>query len=89
MARALSGNLPSRVVKASDEGMSVRQVAARFGVGVSSAVRWIAWAKIGKVTPCAQFRLSPRNASPIWGWRILCLCLPSFVLDPCQALEPD
>ncbi|WP_333782929.1 helix-turn-helix domain-containing protein, partial [Nitratireductor aquibiodomus] len=40
MARALSGDLRSRVLKASAEGMSARQAAARFGVGVSSAIRW-------------------------------------------------
>ena len=33
MARALSEDLRSRVLKASDEGMSARQAAARFGVG--------------------------------------------------------
>ncbi len=56
MARALSGDLRSRVLRASDEGMSARQAAARFGVGVSSAIRWIARAKIGEVTPRPQGR---------------------------------
>ncbi|TCQ01573.1 hypothetical protein C8J34_12921, partial [Rhizobium sp. PP-F2F-G36] len=37
MGKALGGDLRSRVVRASDEGMSARQAAARFGVGVSSA----------------------------------------------------
>jgi transposase len=54
MGRALSGDLRSRVLKASDEGMSARQAAARFGVGVSSAIRWIARAKIGELTPRPQ-----------------------------------
>ncbi|TIR66614.1 MAG: IS630 family transposase, partial [Mesorhizobium sp.] len=45
MGKALSVDLRSRVLKASDEGMSARQAAARFGVGVSSAIRWIARAK--------------------------------------------
>lgn len=56
MARALSGDLRSRVLKASDEGMSARQAAARFGVGVSSAIRWIARAKIGELAPRPQGR---------------------------------
>lgn len=54
MGKALSGDLRSRVLKASDEGMSARQAAARFGVGVSSAIRWIARAKIGEMAPRPQ-----------------------------------
>jgi transposase len=56
MGRALSGDLRLRVVKASDEGMSARQAAARFGVGVSSAIRWIARAKMGELAPRPQGR---------------------------------
>lgn len=54
MGKALIGDLRSRVLKASDEGMSARQAAARFGVGVSSAIRWIARAKIGELAPRPQ-----------------------------------
>jgi len=54
MGKALSGDLRSRVLKASSEGMSARQAAARFGVGVSSAIRWIARAKIGELAPRPQ-----------------------------------
>ncbi|CDX11429.1 transposase (fragment) [Mesorhizobium plurifarium] len=54
MARALSEDLRSRVLKASDGGMSARQAAARFGVGISSAIRWIARAKLGERTPRPQ-----------------------------------
>ncbi len=56
MARALSDDLRSRVLKASDEGMSARQAAARFGVGISSAIRWIGRAKLGELTPRPQGR---------------------------------
>lgn len=56
MGRALSGDLRSRVLKALDEGMSERQAAARFGVGISSAIRWVARAKIGELTPRPQGR---------------------------------
>lgn len=56
MGRALSGDLRSRVLKASREGMSARQAAARFGVGVSSAIRWIARAKVGELGPRPQGR---------------------------------
>lgn len=62
MGRALSGDLRSRVLKASDEGMSARQAAARFGVGVSSAIGWIARAKIGELAPRPQGR---RRASSL------------------------
>jgi len=54
MARALSEDLRSRVLKASEEGLSARQASARFGVGVSTAIRWIARAKIGERTPRPQ-----------------------------------
>lgn len=56
MGRALSGDLRLRVLKASDEGVSARQAAARFGVGISSAIRWIARAKIGELAPRPQGR---------------------------------
>ena len=56
MGKALSVDLRMRVLKASEEGMSARQAAARFGVGVSSAIRWIARAKIGELAPRPQGR---------------------------------
>ena len=62
MGRALSGDLRLRVLKASDAGMSARQAAVRFGVGVSSAIRWIARAKTGELTPRPQGR---RRASSL------------------------
>ena len=40
MARALSIDLRKRVVGAVDGGMSCRKAADRFGVSVSSAIRW-------------------------------------------------
>jgi transposase len=54
MGRALSVDLRFRVVKASVEGLSARQAAARFGIGVSSAIRWIARARIGELAPRPQ-----------------------------------
>ena len=62
MGKALSGDLRSRVLKGSAEGMSARQAAARFGVGVSSAIRWIARARIGELAPRPQGR---RRASSL------------------------
>ena len=49
MARALSGDLRSRVIAAVDGGMSRRVAAERFGVGVATAVRWVrAWRTDGR-----------------------------------------
>ena len=54
MAQALSDDLRLRVLKASAAGMSARQAAARFGVGISTAIRWIARAKQGEPTSRPQ-----------------------------------
>ncbi|SFM88630.1 Homeodomain-like domain-containing protein [Pleomorphomonas diazotrophica] len=54
MARALSEDLRSRVLQASSDGLSARQAAARFGVGVSTAIRWIGRAKLGERSARAQ-----------------------------------
>ena len=54
MGQALSNDLRIRVLKASASGMSARQAAARFGVGISTAIRWIARAKEGELTPRPQ-----------------------------------
>lgn len=56
MARALGEDLRSRVLKAAAEGASARQAAARFGVGVSSAIRWIGRARLGEAAPRPQGR---------------------------------
>lgn len=56
MARAFGEDLRSRVVEAAGEGASARQAAARFGVGISSAIRWIGRAGIGETTPRPQGR---------------------------------
>lgn len=55
MARSLSEDLRVRVVDAVEAGASRRQAAARFGVGVSSAIRWVqAWRERGDVRPRPQ-----------------------------------
>lgn len=51
MGRALSSDLRERVLKASQDGHSARQAAARFGVSASSAIRWIARAGQGETEP--------------------------------------
>ena len=52
MAEPLSVDLRERVVAAIEGGMSRRQAAAHFRVGVSSAIRWMARAqRTGDVRP--------------------------------------
>ena len=75
MARALSDDLRSRVLQASSDGLSARQAAARFGVGVSTAIRWIGRAKLGERSARAQ------------GWRLGSRLDPheSFVVEMIEA----
>jgi len=56
MARALSDDFRVRVLKASSDGLSARQAATRFGVGISTAIRWIARARTGERTARPQGR---------------------------------
>ncbi len=52
MAKALSLDLRRRVVAAVESGASRRRAAARFGVGVSSAMRWVVQARTtGGIAP--------------------------------------
>lgn len=52
MSKALSIDLRQRVVDAVFSGSSCRAAAARFGVGVSSAIRWVARARTrGDLSP--------------------------------------
>ena len=41
MARAYSQDLRERVLEAAAKGVSARQAAERFGVGVSTAIVWV------------------------------------------------
>ena len=55
MTKALSVDLRERVVAVIDGGLSRRQAAARFGVSVSSAIRWHALARrTGTAVPRQQ-----------------------------------
>ena len=56
MARALSDDLRGWVLQASTDGASARQAAVRFGVGISTAIRWIARARLGETTARVQGR---------------------------------
>ncbi len=55
MARSLSQDLRSRVIAVVAGGMSCNAAAARFGIAVSSAVRWVrAWRAEGRATALPQ-----------------------------------
>ena len=55
MAKYLSEDLRVRVIEAVRAGASRRQAAARFGVSVSSAIRWVAeWRTSGRTAPRVQ-----------------------------------
>jgi len=41
MTRAYSADLRGRVIRAASDGLSARAAAARFGVGVSTAIVWV------------------------------------------------
>ena len=56
MTRAFSDDLRSRVLAASRDGMSARSAAARFGIGISTAIAWIASARAGQLRPAKQGR---------------------------------
>ncbi len=55
MARSLSEDLRQRVVEAVDQGMTRCAAAARFGVGASTAIRWVRqWRETGDVRARAR-----------------------------------
>jgi transposase len=55
MTRALSDDLRSRLLGAVDGGLSCNAAAERFGIAVSTAVRWVkAWRAEGRATALPQ-----------------------------------
>ena len=55
MTRPLSIDLRERVISAVDGGMSRRGAAERFGVSVSTAIRWVdRWRRTGAMRPRPQ-----------------------------------
>lgn len=64
MAEALSVDLRQRVVDAVHAGSSCR-AAARFGVGVSSAIRWVAPCAHPEPTRAAGAIYTP-SLEPVW-----------------------
>ena len=54
MARAYSQDLRDRVIRTALGGVAVRQAAARYGIGVSTAILWVRRARSGEVTARRQ-----------------------------------
>jgi transposase len=55
MTRSLSNDLRDRVIDAVEHGMSRRAAAERFGVAVSTAIKWVQhWRKTRSRTPRPQ-----------------------------------
>lgn len=54
MARAYSQDLRDRVIETALGGVSVRQAAARYGVGISTAVLWVRRARSGEIAARRQ-----------------------------------
>jgi transposase len=55
MGAPLSEDLRVRVIRAVEEGSSRRQAASRFGVSVSSAIRWVGeWRRSGRTAALPQ-----------------------------------
>jgi transposase len=55
MTRPLSNDIRIRLVAAVDDGVSRRSAAKRFGVAVSTAIKWVAqWRRSGDVRPRPQ-----------------------------------
>ncbi len=55
MTRPLSNDIRDRVISAFEAGMSRRSAAKRFGIGASTAIKWVAqWRRTGDVRPRPQ-----------------------------------
>ena len=76
MARALSIDLRERVVDAVVRGgMSCRQAAERFGVGVSTAIAWVVrYRETGSVTPGQMGGHRPKKLIGPWRDWLIARC---------------
>lgn len=76
MARPLSMDLRERVVDAVEHGgLSCRQAAARFGVGVSTAIAWVArFRETGSVAPGRMGGHRPKKLVGPWRDWLLVRC---------------
>ena len=65
MARAYGSDLRRRVIEAIDGGMSARAAAARFAVGISTAINWHRqWREEGSLEPGRQGKPTGSKLDP-------------------------
>ena len=78
MARAYSNDLRERVIGAVERGeMSRRQAAAHYGVGISTAIRWVQrLRRTGSVSPGQIGGHRPKKLSGVWR---------SWMLERCRS----
>ncbi len=91
MAKYLSEDLRIRVIEAVEAGASRRRAAARFGVSVSSAIRWVdVWRRTGRTAPYP--RGGDRRSGRIEGAAEFLLAkveeTPDITLAELQAFQP-
>ena len=80
MAKSLSEDLRSRLIAAVDSGMSRRGAAARFGVSVASAIRWLReWHATGAT--CAKPRGGDLRSHRIEAYRDVILAAVEAKVD--------
>lgn len=87
MSRAYSTDLRERVLDAVDSGSSVRRAAARFGIGVATAIRWVQrWRDTGHR---GAYRQGHPTRSPLDVHEVFLMALveatPDITLDEMQA----
>jgi putative transposase len=68
MARPYSNDLRERVVAAvMQDGLSRREAAQRFGVGVGTAIRWVQrWGETGSIKPGRMGGHRPKKLTGAW-----------------------
>ena len=68
MARPYSKDLRERVVAAvTRDGLSRREAAQRFGVGVGTAIRWVQrWGETGSIEPGQMGGHRPKRLTGAW-----------------------
>jgi putative transposase len=76
MARPYSNDLRKRVVGSVEhDGLSCRQAAARYGVGASTAIKWVSrWRSTGDVGPGKMGGHRPKKLAGRWRTWLLARC---------------
>jgi putative transposase len=89
MIRPYSNDLRERVVGAVERGeMSPRQAASHYGVGISTAIKWVLrLRRTGSVSPSKIGGYRPKKL--IGSWRLWLSNAAGAVTSPCVAWTPN